>query len=257
MVKDELRALVIKILESQSHVSINELAQKTYTSESTIRRALREMESAGDLVRTRGGASLVREDSLEKGMHYRYGSHILEKRRIARAAEKLIEDGQRIMIDSSSTALIFAEQIRRHKYMDILTNGLRTAVELSEIMDHTTNLYCASGHIHTEASGVYGGATTAYIEQHQADLAFISGRGLDSRIGISDSRDEEADIKKAMMKSSDRVVVLIDSSKFEKTNFFASLGFDQIDVLVTDKELPRDIAEKLEQFDVHLIVADS
>ncbi|MFD1442019.1 DeoR/GlpR family DNA-binding transcription regulator [Lacticaseibacillus hegangensis] len=255
MAREEIRAQVIRALEKQNHVTVSELADRTYTSESTIRRLLKEMEAEGELVRTRGGASLIRPDSIERGMHYRYGAHIQEKRKIAIAAEKLIEDGQRIMMDSSSTALIFAEQIRHHKYMDILTNGLRTAVQLSEIMDSTTNLYCACGHIHTEASGVYGGATTDFIRKHQADLAFLSGRGLDDRVGVSDSRDEEAEIKQAMAKSADKVVVLIDSSKVGKSNFFASLGFDQIDILITDKALPQSIADRLTSNDVHVIVA--
>lgn len=256
MIRDTIREQILSILQTGGSKSVKELSSVTFSSESTIRRAIQYLEDKGDVVCVRGIVSLIRDISVDRTMPHRYASNVRQKQKIARAAQRFIENGERIMIDSSSTSLIFAESLKNYKHMDVLTNGIVAALELAQYMDPTTRVFCTGGIVYREAAGTYGSSAIEGIRSHHVDRAFVSGRGLDPRLGLTDSREEESSIKRAMSDCANETIVLLDSSKFLKQFYTQSLPLDAIDTIVTDAEPPQEIREVLEQTGTSLIIAE-
>jgi DeoR family glycerol-3-phosphate regulon repressor/DeoR family fructose operon transcriptional repressor len=242
---------LLSLLEVKKYVSVNDLCKKLFVSEATIRRDLNSLEKQGLIRRTRGGAFYIENNHLEWPLLYKNKENIDKKIRIANLAIDFVKDGQTLFIDSSSTCLYFTRRLSEKKDLTVLTNGITTSNLLSDETD--VNVYCACGQVYSKRSSINGPETCDYILRHKANIAFTSCRGLDANFGASDFSEGESMVKKSFHKRADKTILLVDSSKFNQTFFNQTFSIQDIDVAISDKEFPENIALAFNKYNIQMV----
>src|SRR4051812_42661849 len=125
------RDQILAYMSTRGRSSVGELSQLLAVSEVTVRKDLDQLEAQGLLTRVHGGALVSGRGQAERYFAARERDHIEEKRRIAQAAAALIQSGQHIFLDASTTALQVARLIKDREELVVVTNGLYTALELN------------------------------------------------------------------------------------------------------------------------------
>lgn len=229
---EDRRNKIIELIKKRKYVSIDFLTNELHYSSSTIRRDLSYLENLNLVRRTSGGAFLVKEELIENPQLFKYETHKEEKRIIAELAIDFVEDYATIFLDSSSTSQILSEKLNKKKKLTVFTTNLTTAMKVES--KKRNRAYCIGGLVNDGKVG--GSICEQMVSTIVVDYAFLSCRGFDSIFGASDLLEEEAGIKKIMKKNAKKVILLADSSKFNKSYNFKSLAINDIDYLITDRK---------------------
>jgi DeoR/GlpR family transcriptional regulator of sugar metabolism len=241
--QERRREQILAHLSSQERTSVGELSQALDVSEVTIRKDLDQLEAQGLLTRVRGGAMVSGRGRLEHYFATREQERLEEKRRIAQTAAALIDSGQRVFLDASTTALQVARLIKDREELIVVTNGLYTALELNFCAGITTIV--VGGRMRNRSSSLVGGFNFDPLQRLRFDVGFFGARGVTAHDGLMESDIEEAQLKQQMVKASAAVVGIADSSKFGITAFSAFALPQEIDRIITDERAPLDIIEEL------------
>ena len=225
---------IMNELRKEKSLSVSNLSKKFFIGEATIRRDLEKLERAGLLKRTYGGAVLLEGLDSEVPLTVRETEQSQEKNTIAQLAAQYITDGDIIIMDSSSTTLKMVPFLRRKEKLTVITNGAKAAIELGE--HHHAKIYCTGGMLRENSLSFIGQQARSFIENYCADILFFSCRGLSMEKGLTDSNEEEAELRKVMIKNCKKVILLCDSSKFDKIFFCKVTDFDKINYIITEKK---------------------
>jgi len=109
------------------------------------------------------------------------------------------------------------------------------------------------GELDTSLKALYGPMTDNLLSKYKADKAFIGAAGVSLSQGLSSNHEKEASVTLKMAEAADKVFLLCDSSKIEKTSYFHYSSLDLIDQLITDKEIPPSILEKYKSKNINII----
>ena len=224
---------IINLLKSKKSVSVTELSKMFFIGEATIRRDLEKLEKMGFLKRTYGGAILLEGLDSEIPLYVREEDQRSAKQVIGQTAAKLVGNGDIIVMDSSSTVLKMVPFLKGKTDLTIITNGAKTAIELGELLH--PKVYSTGGKLRENSLSYIGEPARRCIEGFYADTLFFSCRSISIDRGLSDVNEEEAELRRVMIKSCKKVALLCDSTKFDNNSFCVIGGFDKIDCIVTDK----------------------
>ena len=235
---------ILDILAQKKAVTVEELCHILYSSGATIRRDLAILESNGQLKRTHGGAVFLDASAKDFPLMLRENENLLAKETIARKALPLITDGQTLFLDSSSTVLKLAELLSGFNQLRVITNGLKTASLLADV--DGVELHCTGGRLRENAKSFIGQSVNRFVNQFNADYAFISCKGADPVAGVTEASEEEADVKLSYIQNARHVVLLCDSSKLGRQFFRRVATTGQLWRLITNiDELPAAYGERL------------
>jgi DeoR family transcriptional regulator of aga operon len=173
---------------------------------------------------------------------------------IARKARHLTEADRSLILDSGSTTQLFAQQLRTAPALTILTTGLNIVEMLWGCNQHT--LILPGGVLRFEARSLTGRLVESTLQNMRFDTVYFGADSVDPELGLSTFNEEEAHQNAAMMGVSQRIVVLVDSSKFRAPDLHRFCNIEQIDVIVTDSNVPDDVATRLTDKGVTLLIAD-
>lgn len=232
----ERRRRIISMLEEKSSVMVLELSKTFDVTEETVRRDLDELEKQGILKRTHGGAVALENTNNELPLKIREVTNIEGKQSIGIRAAQFIEDGDAISLDSSTTALQVARQIKSKKRITVITNSMNIVYELANVKDFT--VISTGGNLRPISMGFVGPLAENSVKNYNVDKALVSCKGVHMEREFTESNEAEARVKKAMVESADKVFMLLDSTKFNKVSFINMLKIEQAHVLFTDKKLP-------------------
>lgn len=227
---------ILDILETKRFVTVQQLCAQLYASGATIRRDLAEMEKKGLLTRVRGGAVMGDGSQNDKPFLMRTNENKDKKLALCTLARALIADSSTLMMDSSSTVAMLASMLGDVRGLSVVTNGLKTVNALTESTD--AKVYCSGGTIIQDSSSMWGQTAISAISLYHADIVFFSCKGLDVNLGVTDSSEENAQIKRHMLRSAGRKILLCDSTKFGKSFFCNICTVNDVDVIVTDRQPP-------------------
>ncbi len=244
------REQILTYLTSHERTSVVDLSQVLGVSEVTVRKDLDLLEEQGLLTRVRGGAVVSGRGRLERYFATREQEHLEEKRRIAQAAASLIQSGQQVFLDASTTALQVARLIKDRDDLIVVTNGLYTALELNFCTGITTIV--VGGTMRHRSSSLVGSFNHNALQRLRVDLGFFSARGVSARDGLMESDMEEAQLKQQMVSGSSVVVGIVDSSKFGTTAFNVFAIPQEIDRVITDENAPTEIVDRLRAQGIHV-----
>lgn len=247
----ERRDLILTELYRNRKVHVADLAQKFQVSEETIRRDLDKLERDGLAKKNYGGAILNAHTNEDPSYASRHQVNIEGKRHIAENVLQLISDGDSLMTDTSSTAFEALRRIIEVKSnLTIITNSL---VVLSEFQHSGQKLISTGGTLGPETSSFVGPNASYTIQKYNVDVAIFSCKALSMTGGVSDSNEAEGELKVLMQQQANKVVLLADSSKFDRIAFIRLLSFDKIDYIVTDEKPSDEWIEFLNRHGVSLI----
>ncbi|WP_090442655.1 DeoR/GlpR family DNA-binding transcription regulator [Natronincola peptidivorans] len=245
MLAIERRQQILERLYEKKSVTVSELSKKYDVSEETIRRDLQKLEEEGIANRTYGGAYL------NGGVHYdlpieiRETAYVKAKELIGVKCASLINSGDTIILDSSTTSLHIAEHIKRKSNITVITNAIKVASKLAEC--ENIKVLSTGGILRANALSYVGHIAERMLKDFYVDKAFVSCGGIHLERGILDSNELEAEIRKVMLKQAQKKVLIADNTKFDKTSFIKITDFDEIDMVITDKKLSDDWKAKFDK----------
>lgn len=248
---------ILNELEEKGNIKVAELSRAYGCSEVTIRNDIKKMDKAGLLMRTHGGA--VRYQGKAE-IPYPYVSESLlknmdRKKQIAAKAYELIEDRDTIIIDDASTSFYLAAYIKEHpqKRLAVVTNSLLSGNELAGLKH--VELYMVGGYVGGYIAATMGEEAVAHMKDFHVDKAFIGAHGINFKAGLTSIAAPQMQMKQAMLKVTEKVYVLADSSKFVGGYLSVICPIDVVDQIITDRELPESTVELAKEYKVPLIVA--
>ena len=250
MLPEERRIQLMNLLKERHFLSTAEISQRLSSSPATIRRDLALLAERGQISRVRGGAMDLSEQHVEWPYLYREQVNEQAKEYLAELALAHIQDGQSLFLDSSSTVFKLAKKLQQRKHLKILTNGNLTSYILGIQTKH--DIYTLGGKIHNQELSITGGTACSQVAAFSADTTLISCRGLSAR-GGSDATEEEAQVKQAFFQRAQKVILLMDHSKLNHDFFYSCLTFEQIDCLITDQPLPRNLQKIVSQYPIEVV----
>ncbi|MBR2460416.1 MAG: DeoR/GlpR transcriptional regulator, partial [Clostridia bacterium] len=232
MLAIERRNAIAELLASRGKVIVSELSREFSVTEETIRRDLERLEKEGIATKTYGGAVSGNASATDVPYRVRLGVNVDKKMAIAEKVASLIKDGQRIMLDASSTAIYVTRAIKNKNNITVITNSVEILLELADKSDWT--VFSTGGVLKEGALSLTGSSAERMIRGYHVDLAVCSCKGLDMELGLTDSNEKDAQIKQAVYASSERKVLALDSDKFDRKSFVKVCKASEEDTVVTD-----------------------
>ncbi len=249
----ERRNQLLQLLQAQRSLSVPDAAARFDVTEETIRRDLKLMEKSGYLQRTHGGAVPADDARIEPSLAVRQGINIEGKDRIGQRASELVEDGDTLILDASTSALSLARHLKQKKKLTVITNSEQIIRELSASKEIT--LICTGGILRHESLSYVGRAAESVLAGLQADKAFLSCKGFSAQRGFTDSNEPESEIRRQMIRRSQQTIYLCDSTKINRVGFVTTAALSEVDQLVLDTPLPTDWAPVFEAAGIHIMIA--
>lgn len=230
-------------LIATSFVTSKEIADRLFMSESTVRRRLSGLEKAGLVIRTHGGAVLNKNQQLHKNLPLYFRAMQLdeEKHLLATKAVGLINNGDTIFIDSSSTALFLLPLLNRFQEITVFTNSLKAATVLAEMEIPCTFF---GGDVVPGELACNSEETFEMIRGVHADLFFFSCDGVSADGVLSDNSKRNSHLRMRYMEYAARSVLLVDDTKLNKQCPYVLCELNRVDYCVCNKPLPDSIMSK-------------
>jgi len=221
------------VLENKS-VTVANLATTFNVTEETIRRDLKALEDEGILIRTYGGAYIQEGVQNDINVNIREQLYIENKELIATKCVPHIMHGDSIFLDASTTSLHIAKKILDLR-VTVITNSLKVAYVLSE--SPNVRFIMIGGMFAPNSMSFVGKNAIDNIMNYYVDKAFISCRSVSMEFGVTDSNEQQAEVRATALKRSNKAFLIVDNTKFNKTSFVNICTFDDIDFVVTDQPL--------------------
>lgn len=252
MLAIERKNEILATLQKEQRVLVAELSKKYNVTEETIRRDLEKLEKEGFVKKTYGGAVLNTNTSLDLPLRIREKTNKKEKLIISKMVSNLIEDGDSIMLDSSSTSLMIARNLKQLKNITVITNSVEVLIELAG--SKGVNVISTGGTLRYSSLSLVGKNAEKTLKNFYVDKAILSCKGIDLEKGITESNEAEAEVKNAMRACAKTTILAIDSSKFDNISFVKVTALTKGDIVVTDKAVSDKWLQHFEKNGVQLIV---
>ncbi|MFS8580380.1 MAG: DeoR/GlpR family DNA-binding transcription regulator [Novibacillus thermophilus] len=249
----ERKQRVLEYLNQHQRATVKELSQLFNVTEATLRSDLTALEKEGHIKRIHGGAVLADNVSSEYSFLVREKKNRQEKIAIGKTAADMVETGQCILLDGSTTCLEMARSLRKRKIrLTVITNGLMAAMELRENPEIT--VIVTGGILRIGSISLEGTLSRHIFNEINVDTAFLSARGFTFEDGLTDFNMYEVELKKLMVDSSPHVVALLDHSKMEKSSIASFAKTEQVTTLITDRKTPESVIRKFRDKGINVIV---
>ena len=235
MTSYERKRELIRYLKEKRFATVKEMTRVVWTSESTVRRDIKELEAKGYVKQIYGGAVLSEYENSVVPVSLRDSSNTAVKEELAKRAAGYLFDGATVILDGSSTVRRILKYASHVRDLKVITNNQRIFCEcdLPEV-----TLYCTGGRFLNQSNIFVGSATEEYIRGVNADLLFFSGQALSEDGEISDASEEETSLRRVMLTRAKRRIFLCDSSKLGKRRTFTICQKDDVDDIICDKPMP-------------------
>lgn len=235
MLAIERRNAILEKLQEEKRVVVSELSHIYDVSEETIRRDLEKLENEGFAIKSYGGAVINENANLEFPFNVRKKWNVAEKQRIADIVNGIVEDGEKIILDASSTAVAIVKQLKEKKNLTVITNSVEIVIETVDMLPEWTVL-STGGILKGSGLALVGPQTERMLQSYRVDKAIISAKAVWNNEGFFDSDELHATNKRTMLRAAKERILAVDSSKFGKTAFAKIGSFSDINTVVTDEK---------------------
>jgi len=246
-------AFILQQLKKNGKVGIIELSELMDVSGVTIRKDLKLLEEKNLLFRTRGGGSLNNPYAAERNINEKEFINNEEKQKIAKAAVKLIGINDSLIIGSGTTVFELARFLHPYKPITVITPALKVGLELSNRPN--VEVLQLGGLIRPNSSSVAGSYADRILQEISCGILFLGVDGIDPDFGFSITNIAEATLNQKMIETAQTLVILADSTKFNRRGLGKICGFEQVDYVVTDDKVSESMVKILEEKGVKVIIA--
>lgn len=250
---EERRQRIATLIEENGRVSVDELSALFNVSKVTVRSDLDQLERRGILLRTHGGAVSVDADKAELTFKHRERVNIDEKSRIGEAAAALVNHGDAIALDASTTALQVAKRVKDRHELTVVTNSIYIALELEDAPDVTVVM--PGGILRRGSASLVGKLGEEVLTKFNIQKGFFGAKGVTLNEGLTDVSTFEVQLKRAMVHAAKQVIAIVDHTKWGRVAFASFASIDELDMIITDAEAPEDMLTKVRErgIDVMLV----
>ncbi|WP_101297482.1 HTH-type transcriptional regulator GlpR [Halegenticoccus soli] len=243
MLPAERKRKIVELVSEADGRSVEGLADELGFSKATIRRDLRSLADDGLIERSHGGAVPTTTVGREQTYGQREVQNLEGKRAIGARAVEEIREGEVVFFDAGTTTMQVAKQAPRDGSLLAVTNAPRLAVELGE---EDTEVMLTGGTLRRRTRALVGPTAESFMERMNFDLLFLGTNAIDLEEGLTTPNEDEARMKQLMVEKSERVVLVADASKIDERSFVKFADLTDVDVFVTDRELPPAVREGFE-----------
>jgi len=252
----ERQRIILGEIADRPVVTVAQIVELTGASEATIRRDINALHQDGKLRRVRGGAEALHPPQLVGigGRHFSASRqmNVAQKRAIARAAVELCKDGDSIIINGGTTTYQMVEHLATRR-MQILTNSFAIAETLVRSSKNTIVL--PGGAVYREQSLILSPFENDVTRNFYARRMFMGASGVGDH-GVMESDPLLIQAEQKLINQADELVLLVDSSKFERRSPLILCPLDRVTMIITDSGIASRDAKAIGQADVRLVVVD-
>lgn len=232
MLAVERRNLILEKLQDEKKVVVSELSALFKVSEETIRRDLDKLDKDGLATKSYGGAILNENTSFDMPFNIRKKRNMKGKQMIADIVGSLVQDGEHIILDPSTTAVAIVKNLKTRKRLTVITNSIEVLVELSDVSGW--DVISTGGTLRENYLALVGPKAVEGIGSFNADKVILSCKGIDLEKGITDANEMFSQVKQMMLKSAKQRILAVDYTKFNNVAFSHICELTAIDMVVTD-----------------------
>lgn len=247
MLKQERQAKILSLIAQQKRISVTKLSKSMNVSAITIRRDLDELAQGGKITRLHGGAAVNDSTGHEPPILHRQFEQADEKEAIAHRALSYIKDGDTVGIESGSTTLAMAKAIAEERWnsLNVITNSIPILNLLISIPG--IHLMFLGGVVNPDELCINCEPSNGMLKHIHIDTFFCGSRGLHPSFGRSNEMQDriEIDTVRAFVDVSDRIIVMVDHTKFSRVYPLQLLQINEIDVVITSDLSPEHILEDI------------
>jgi len=254
---------ILEMLIDSGSLEVEEVAQVLEVSPVTIRRDFDALAEKQLLNRTHGGA-VATGGSFKLPLKYKIARDEGAKKRIALVAASMVKRHQMVGINGGTTttevarALATSPQFAPGQFGDpasltVVTNALNIATELT--VRHHIKIVVTGGVARPQSYELTGPYAEQFLDEVVLDIAFLGIEAMDPKIGATAEHEDEARVNQKIAARASQVVIVTDSSKFEKRAFAMIRTTKQIDMIITDSGISPKTQKVLEKEGVKIIIA--
>ena len=252
---EERRRLIVEYVESNGRATVEELATRFGTSSVTIRNDLETLARNAAIARSHGGALPVTQGTAtDIPLNIKETRSHPQKVRIGHAAARMIRDGETIILDSGSTTVEIARQIRQMKFesLTVVTNALNIALELSG-MPHV-RVMMLGGMLRQTSYSLVGPDAEQALSRISADRLFLGVDGLDPVVGVTTPDPLEASLNALMIRVSRETIAVFDASKLGQRSLSVITPVQTLNTVITDNSAAPEMVEALQEAGVQVLL---
>lgn len=238
MFEEERKISILNKIQSDGSVTVANLSKKYQVSESTIRRDLSTLETAGYVKRTHGGAILVEAANEDYNYNAKKGIHITQKYEIAEKAASMIKDSMTVFLGTSTITNVMTQYLTARN-LTIATNSLDVINAVANRPEY--NLIILGGNYIHRGRTIEGIAGLNQAKQLHFHQVFLGANGIDLNFGISTVGEIEATSKQTIMQNSSSTYFVCDSNKFDCISQYKIADINQVTGIITDSKLSTEI----------------
>jgi DeoR family deoxyribose operon repressor len=258
MARSNYRAdFILNNLSVSGFVSIKELSKRLEVSEMTVRRDLRELSKENIVTLIPGGAVLKRNSPIDtdedKYLIQAAESLMLEEKiKISRKAASLIEPNDVIVIDTGSTTENLSKFIPENMPLTVICYALNILFNVYE--NKNWKLIFPGGYFHSDTLMLESPEGIEMIKRIRANKAFISAAGVSEKLGVTCATAYEKETKRAVIESSDKKILLVDSTKFGKIKISHFADLTDFDIIITDTGISKEFVNIIKNIGIKLYI---
>jgi DeoR/GlpR family transcriptional regulator of sugar metabolism len=260
--QSRMQRMLLLLSESKTD-TIKNLAFALNVSEMTVRRDVDYLEQAGYLKSFHGGVSLV-ESQGEELTSFRYTPYMFnkedkerlaEKKRIAEYAVSFVESFDAIGIDNGTTCRYLLDYLPGDLNCMLYTYSMEVLSKAVDIASRSKGIFCYGGLYHRTIKMFESMDVVEMIKRTHIDKLFLGAVGISHKHGLSCAQQYEREMRRAIMSVSDRIFVLADSSKIDKTWYLQYGSLQEVDMLITDSKITDAQRKSIEDagLEVHVV----
>lgn len=249
----ERRKEILNILNEKGQVFVHDLSSKFKVSEVTIRNDLELFESKKLLIRSRGGAMTYKNSvGIDHQLYEKDKINYAEKIKIGKKAAVLIKDNETVIFDSGTTTMQIAKNLDHDNTLNVITNALNIANQL--INSKNINIIVPGGIMRKNSHSLVGPSAEKSLRNFYVDKVFIGVDGLDMSLGAFTPNIEEASLNQVMIDIAKEVILVADSSKFNRRSLAFICPLNKIDIIITDDRLDTEYVKTLKGLGIKIII---
>ncbi|MEQ8155418.1 MAG: DeoR/GlpR family DNA-binding transcription regulator [Clostridiaceae bacterium] len=249
MYQQDRLLMILEYLNKNNSMSVHDICEQLNVSRDTARRDILKLIEQGAAMRTHGGISLPVLESKLHAYKERMDEYSENKKNIALKALTFIHDNEHYFFDVSTNIRFLAEIV--NKRITVFTHSLDNIEILAE--KDNVDISTIGGCLNKRNRFFYKPGFAEILEGILFDAAFLGAAAITSD-GIFYDDEEDAFIKRSIVKQSGKVIILSEGQKFQKRSYYKGVGWEQIDIFISDSVPPAWVSEIMESNDIQLII---
>lgn len=251
MAQRERLTMIRQKVKKNKKVIVSELSREYSVTEETIRRDLEKLEQEGLVTRTYGGAVLnIEKISEHVDFMRRSQTNKEEKAIIGKLTASVIPTKAVIGADASSTVMETINLLKDRPDITVLTNSVNIIRELDQA---ALSIISTGGILNKSTFSMQGNIVRKILADYYVDIVLVSCTAVEIDGGIFDSNEEEAELKRVLINRGQKVILLVDHTKFNKVAFVRVFDFEKLDMVITDREPSQEWKDMFDEKGIKLL----